>query len=46
LAKCNYQITNRKLLVDLYDNLHKHGYDQVPQFSCSRMKLLDSSFTL
>jgi hypothetical protein len=46
LEKKELNITNRQLLIDLYNNLNTHGYTQVPQFSCSDMKMLDDIFNL
>lgn len=42
----NPNITNRTILTTLYDKLNANGYDQVPQFSCSTMKLLDAPFCI
>jgi len=46
LQKSGLRITNRKLLTNLYNNLNKNGFAQVPQFSCTSMTMLDTLFSL
>lgn len=38
--------TNRNVLIDVYNKLSQDGYDQIPQFSCSKMRFFDAPFTL
>ena len=46
IAQKNRNITNRTVLTCLYDKLKSNNYDQIPQFSCSSMKMLDAPFTI
>lgn len=42
----NNHITNRNFLMKIYDKLQENNFEQIPQFSCSKMKLLDSIFLM
>lgn len=46
LEALHFNCTNRELLVETYYRLRQGGFQQIPQYSCSKMKLLDTSFTI
>ena len=39
-------LTNKEVLISIYEKLKSEGFPQVPQFSCSAAKILDDLFIL